>query len=109
MVRSSGPVQSGCRQARALVDPFRQCSHLGHAGADLLPQEHAPAPWLGSLPDDHFDGVGFAQIVGIEAVAGRKALIDERLGRLPFFGSHAPVARCRRRARRGRQPSEALL
>ena len=85
----------GVPAGRTLVDPFRQRPHGGDARTDFLTEQHAATAGFGTLPDDQFDGVGFPQVVGIEAVTGREALIDKSLRRLAFFGGHAAVAGCR--------------
>jgi hypothetical protein len=56
--RSSGPVQSGWRQAERWSMPLGRRAHLGHAVADLLAQQHAAAAGLGALAHDDLDGVG---------------------------------------------------
>ena len=53
--------------------------------ADLLAEQHAAAARLRALPDHDLDRVGAAQVVRVEAVARRQALIDQRLR-----GSGAP-------------------
>src|SRR5205807_357469 len=72
----AGPV--GVPAGAALVDSFGQRAHLGDAGADLLPEEDAAAARLGALPDNNLDGVGLAQVVGVEAIAGWEALVHKR-------------------------------
>jgi hypothetical protein len=59
----------------ALVNALRQRAHFRHARIDLLTQQHAATAWLCSLTDDHFNGISAAQVIGIEAIARRQALI----------------------------------
>ena len=73
-VVGAGPI--GVTAGRTLIDALRQSAHLGDAVGDFLAQQHAAAAWLGALPDDDFDGVGLAQVVGVHAVAGRQILVD---------------------------------
>ena len=86
----AGPVRMAA--GRALVDPFRQRAHLGHALGDFLAEQHAAAARLGALADDDLDGIGFAQMIGVHAVARRQHLIDEGLRALPLLLGHAAIA-----------------
>src|SRR5262249_42291878 len=103
----AGPV--GVPGGAALVDPLRQRAHGGDAGADLLAEQYAAAARLGALADDDLNGVGLAQVVGVEAVARRQALVDERLAGEAFLGRHATVAGGGRGAHRRRGPADRLL
>ncbi len=86
----SGPV--GVAAGGALVDPLGQRAHRGHAGRDLLAEQHAAAAGLGALADDDLDGVGLAQMIGVHAIAGGQDLIDQYLGRLALLLGHAAIA-----------------
>ncbi len=103
----AGPVRMTAR--RALVDALGQRAHLRNARADLLPEQHPATARLCALPDHDFDGVGFAQIVGVEAVAGRQALINECLRGDPLFRGHAAIAGRRARAELGRGAAQRFL
>jgi len=99
----------GVAAGRALVDALGEGAHPRDAGADLLPEEHAAAARLGALAEHHLDGVGLAQVVGVEPVAGRQALVDEDLGRGALLGRHAAVAGRRGGADLRGGPAERVL
>ena len=61
----------------SLVYIFWQIAHLGHPVADLLAEQHAAAAWLGTLPDDDFDGVRLPQVVRIHAVSRGQKLVEQ--------------------------------
>ena len=86
----SGPVRVPRR--RTLVDTLRKRPHGRDARAHLLPEEHAAAAGLGTLADDHFDGIGLAQVVRIEPIARGQALVHEGPGGHPLLPGHAAVA-----------------
>ena len=93
----------------ALVDADREVAHPGDPLGDLLAEQHAAPARLGALADDDLDRVGPAQIVGVHAVARRQDLIDQGLGRAPFFLGHPAVAGGRAGAHRGAGPADRLL
>ena len=74
----------------ALIDSLGQVPHGGHARTHLLPEQHSAAARLGPLTDDDFDRVGLAEVVRIETVARRQALIDQCLGRSRSSGVMPP-------------------
>ena len=92
MARSSGPVQSGWRQALRWSMPGGQRAHPGDAVADLLAEQHPAAAGLGALAEHDLDRVGLAQVVGVHPVAAGQVLVDEVLGL-----ARAPPGSCRRR------------
>jgi hypothetical protein len=77
-VVGTGPV--GMTACRTLVDTRGERAHGGHTRVDLLPEQHAAAARLRTLPDDYFYCIGAAHVVGIPAIARRQALIHQRLG-----------------------------
>ncbi len=102
-----GPVRMPA--GRPLVDPLGQSSHARHTRTDLLPQQHPPTTRLGSLAQHDLDRVGRPQIVRIEAVTTRQALVDQGLGRLTLLGRHPAIARrCRCPHRTGRSTQGVL-
>ena len=107
--RSSGPVQSRMPTGAALVDPLRQVPHLGDPVGDLLPHQHAAAAGLRALADDHLDGVGSAQIVGIHSIARGQDLVDELARVLALLGQHAAVPCGRAGTHRAGATPERLL
>ena len=74
---ATGPVGMSARGT--LIDALGQRAHRGDSRADLLPQQQAAAARLGALPDHDLYRVGPSQIVGVESVTRRQALIDEGL------------------------------
>src|SRR5665213_2647144 len=102
-----GPVRVARRAA--LVDAFRQVTHLGDAVGDLVPKQHPAAARLRALPDDDLDRVGSPKVVRIHPVTRRQQLIDERLRALPLLGRHTAVAGGRRRADLGGGTPERFL
>jgi len=68
-----------------------------------------PPPGFGALADHHFDRIGAAHIVRIEAITRRQALIHQRLRRLTFFRRHAAVAGGGRGADFRRRASQGFL
>ena len=63
-----GPRPIRMTTGRTLIDAFRQAAHGGHTIRNFLTQQHAAAAGFGTLADHHFNGVGFAQIIGVHAV-----------------------------------------
>ena len=92
-----------------LVDARRQGAHRGHPLGDLLPEQHAAAARLGALADDDLDRVGPPQVVGVEPVPRRQALVHQQAGGGSFLVGHAAVAGGRRRAHRGGRLAERGL
>src|SRR3954447_13012792 len=90
--RSSGPVQSGWRQALRWSIPSGR-SRISATRAETLwprsfpppprlappPAEHPPPPGLRPLTDDGLDCVRAAQVVGVHPVTGGEQLVDEEL------------------------------
>ena len=107
--RSSGPVQSGWRQALRWSIPFGSVAHLRDAVGDLVAEQHPAAAGLRTLADDDLDRVRPAEVVRVHAVAGRQQLVDERLRVLALLRRHAAVAGRRRRTDLGRAAAERLL
>jgi hypothetical protein len=62
----------------ALVDAGRQGAHAGDPVGHLLPEQQPAAAGFGALADDDLDGVGLAQVVEVEPVARRQALVDQQ-------------------------------
>ena len=76
----------------ALIDARRQFAHGRDLFRDLLTQQHATCAGFGSLPDDDFQRVCHAHMMGIEAVATRQHLVNKLLGCLAFGHQHTAVA-----------------
>jgi hypothetical protein len=93
----------------ALVDAGRECSHGRDPFADLLPEQHPTAAWLCALTDDHLDRVGPVHVGGVETVARRQALVDERLRGRALLRRHPAVAGGRRGADRCRGSPQRLF
>src|SRR3979409_1923582 len=89
--RSSGPVQSGCRQALRWSIPGGRARISATRGASLWPRRIPPAAGLGPLADDDLDRVGAAQVVGVHAVARGQQLEDQLVGVLALLRRHAAV------------------
>src|SRR5699024_328936 len=70
----TGPVWVTAR--RALVDTLGQGPHCSDTFGDLLAQQHSGATWFCTLADDHFNGVGFAQVIWVHPVARGQQLVD---------------------------------
>ena len=75
----------------ALVDARRQGAHCRHPVGDFLAEHHTAAARLRTLPDNHLDSVGPAQIMRVHAVAGRQILVDQDLGMPALFLGHAAI------------------
>src|SRR5699024_8236018 len=71
----AGPVWVAA--CRTLVDALWQGSHRSDTFRDLLAQQHSGATWFCTLADDHFNGVGFAQVVWVHPVARGQQLVDK--------------------------------
>ena len=99
----------GVPARRALIDPCRQGPHPGDPFGDLEAQQHAAAAGFRALTDDDLHGIGAAQVVRVEAVPRRQALVDERLGGTALLDGHAAVAGGGRRADGGGGTSQRLL
>ena len=85
----AGPV--GLAAGGTLVHAFGQGAHFGHARVDFLAQQHAAAAGFGALADHHFNRVGAAHVVRVEAVARGQALVDQGFGGVALLAGHAAV------------------
>ena len=70
--------------------PGGKGAHGRHPLVDLLAEQHAAPARLGPLADHDLDGVGQAQVGGVEPVAGRQALVHQRADALRSSGVMPP-------------------
>ena len=92
MARSSGPVQSGCRHAAALVDSRQAgCASRRPGRRSSGPSSIPPPPGLAPWPSTISMASALRRSVGVHPVAGRQVLVDEVLGLAALLGGHAAV------------------
>jgi hypothetical protein len=77
--RSSPILISRSSGGAALVDARGEVAHVGDPVGDLVAHQHPATARLRPLADDHLDGVGAAQVIGVHPVARGKQLTDELL------------------------------
>src|SRR5262245_27323028 len=66
----------GMAASRSLVNPLRKCPHSSNPLANLQPEEHTSSTRFSALTDHHLDGIGFPQVIRVEAIPRGKTLID---------------------------------
>ena len=105
--RSSGPVQSGCRQAERWSIPFGRSRMAATRSEILWPSSIPPPPGLAPWPITISIASQRRRSTRVHAVAGGEELVDERRGVPALLLGHAAVARRGRGAHRGRAAARA--
>ena len=99
----------GVTRGRALVDPGRKRTHLGHLVGHLLTHQVPAKAHLAALPDEELAAIGQHQVVRVEPVPRLDALVEPFRAEAPLVGDHPTFARTGRRARHRGAPRQRGL